>query len=163
MKTIKVGFSRPKSWFVPFSWLIRLFLWTPYSHVYVKYHSDSLDRDIIYQASGLKVNFVGNTLFQTEELVVKEFSLNIPDDFYNKMLQESVDEAGVPYSMMQIFNTLGYLLFKTEFFKNKIAGYDCSRLVAQILEIDPQYNLPPLSIVTPKDVYNYLEKKEQNG
>src|SRR5258708_2144045 len=108
MKTIKVGFSRPKAWFVPFSWLIRLCLKTPYSHVYIKTHSDSLNRDIIYQASGLQVNFVGNILFESKENIVKEFSLDISDEIYTNMMQDSIDIAGGPYSMWQIFNTLGY-------------------------------------------------------
>src|SRR5690349_251313 len=105
MKTIAIGFSRPKKFNI-LSWLIMKVQRTEYSHVYVRFHSDSLDRDLIYQASGLQVNFVGGTLFKDHHLTVKEFSLSVTDETYKNTLQFAVDKAGMPYSIKQLFGIL---------------------------------------------------------
>lgn len=101
MKQITVGFSRPKSW-KPFAWLIMTAYGTPYDHVYIKFHSDSCQRDIIYQASKMMVNFVGTTVFESENIVVKEFKLQISDENYLALMQFAIDNAGKPYSMKEV-------------------------------------------------------------
>jgi uncharacterized protein YycO len=157
MKKVSIGFSRPVK-FKILSWLIRKVQRTEYSHAYIKFHSDSLDRDLIYQASGLQVNFVGKTLFEEDHVIVKEFDLQISDEAHKKALQFAVDRAGMPYSIKQLFGILIYNLTGNQVLKDGRSGYVCSELVAQMLSEDLGITITKdLDIVTPKDVYNILE------
>jgi hypothetical protein len=101
MRTIVVGFSRPKKWNL-LSWLIMKIQRTNYSHVYVKFYSNSLERELIYQASGLQVNFVGSILFYNHHLAVKEFELDVSDESHINALRFAVDKAGTPYSIKSL-------------------------------------------------------------
>lgn len=102
MKRIIVGFSRPKKW-KPFAQLIMAVEKTNYDHVYVRLHSDTYQRDIVYQASGLQVNFMSTSVFADNNVVVKEFYVDVSDDNYIKMMQFCIDSAGKPYSLKEIF------------------------------------------------------------
>lgn len=158
MKKIIVGFSRPKKWNI-LSYLIMKFQRTNYSHVYVKFRSESLNRDLIYQASGLQVNFVGSSLFYEHHIVVGEFELEISAEIYKKTLQFSVDKAGSPYSMKQLFNILLYTFTGKSILKDGRNAYICSELVGEILSDNFKIVIDKdLDIVTPKDIYKILSK-----
>lgn len=164
IKLIQVGFSRPKAKFVPFADAIRAVLGTPFSHVYIKFKTDSFDRVLIYQASGLLVNFIGESRFAVEENVITEFSLEVSEDTFIKTVQFAIDNAGVPYGISQIFGILyvkALALFGVKAknpFRNGNSNYVCSELVAQILKeiigLDVQYDL---DLITPKEVYELLK------
>lgn len=155
MKNITIGFSRPKGNICPcFSWGIRLFQgWTPYSHVYVKIKSKSFDRELIYQASGTQVNFMGSKLFYERVHMFNEFKLQIKDEDYIEMMRFCIDNAGKPYSMMDIFA----ILFKNEKLLDGREKFICSELVGIILK---NYAKIPINkktgMLTPKNIYNLL-------
>jgi hypothetical protein len=170
MANIVVGFSRPRAWFEPFSWLIRIvegtpWRWCPYSHAYIKYYNSYADRWEIFQASGLKVNFIGETLFDSEEVIYKEFVIPVSDGCAQKTVQFSVDNVGLPYAIMEIVG-FGWVLFMNAFgkkIKNPFStnsAWFCSQLTETILnEImnagDP---LDP-AVCSPKDLCLFLETK----
>ena len=165
MDSIVVGFSKPKGWFEPFSWLIRLVTWSAYSHAYIKYYNSYASRWEIFQASGLKVNFVGATLFDSEEVICKEFTIPITTQAKLELVQFAIDNVGKPYGVGQIFGIL-WVLFMRAFgikVKNPFASSSsdfCSELTEEVLnkivgEGDP---LDP-SASTPKDLCVFLESK----
>lgn len=136
---ITIGFSKHKG-FAPLSWLIMLCEGTPFSHAYIKVHSASLDRNIIYQATGAGVNFVGEQLFDQSAQVVYEFKIPLEKASHNKLLQWAVDNAGKPYGHMQMVGLglvrLAKLLglrIKNPF-PNGTGSYVCCELVAAALE-----------------------------
>ena len=153
MKNITIGFSRPKGKICPcFSWGIRLFQgWTPYSHVYIKINSKSLDRDLIYQASGTQVNFMGSELFYGHVHVFEEFEIQIKDEDYIEMMKFCIDNAGKPYSARDILA----ILFSSEKLLDGREKFICSELVGIILE-DYADISSGKKIPTPKDIYNLL-------
>jgi hypothetical protein len=165
MNQIIVGFSRPKAWLEPFSWLIRLVCWAPYSHTYIRFYSATYDRWLIYQASGLKVNFIGQTMFNQLEDVCDEFTVPVCSKTITNTVKRAIDNCGSPYGISQIVG-LGWVLFMKIFGKNvknpfySGSSYFCSELVTDILteiksvddEMDP-------STATPKDVYDFLISK----
>lgn len=166
MKSIIIGFSKPKAWFSPFSWLIRFVERTPYSHVYIRFFSDTFARNIVYQASGRAVNFMGWNLFISKEYSIEEFELSIEDDSHRAMMQYCIDEAGVPYGVLSIFG-IGYRLFmgllnKTvgNPFPSGDASFFCSKLAENIINkfSDQKIPLNPESVL-PKDIYTYLESR----
>ncbi len=158
MKKIYVGFSRPKGKLCPcFSWGIRAFQgWTPYSHVYVKIESKSFERDLIYQASGLQVNFMGSNYFYEHVHMIEEFEVSISDENFKKMVQFCIDNAGKPYSKRDI----AAILFQKEEWLDGRDKFICSELAAIILEdyTDVSFN-KPLGLVTPKNIYEMLKNR----
>lgn len=155
MKKLIVGFSRPKGKLFPcFSWGIRLFQgWTQYSHVYLKFKSSSLSRDIIYQASGLQVNFIGKKMFYDHVHVIKEFELELTDADYIQMMKFFIDNAGKPYSIKDIIA----ILFNKPNLSDGNDSFICSELVALVLNryIGISFN-KPLGLLSPKDVYKII-------
>lgn len=157
MKTIIIGFSKPKAKFVPLSWLIRAFMKTRYSHVFLEIPFNNLNRRLIFQASGSKVNFISRESFEKEHLIVAEFKITISDEKFKKLVQNAIDLVGEHYSILQLVNTAIYKLFKINPFDNEIKGWDCSKLVASTLatNLDLDTNID-LDVVTPKDIFKYL-------
>jgi len=158
MKYITIGFSRPKGKKFPiFSWGIRFFQgWTDYSHVYLKFSSNSLDRDIIYQASGTQLNFMGSKIFEDHAHMIEEFVLEINDTDYRSLLQFCIDNAGKPYSIRDI---LAILLKSRKLLDNE-SGFVCSNLMGYILQNYLKITLnKDYEMYTPKDIYSILKFK----
>lgn len=159
MKTVAIGFSRPKKW-MPLAWIIQKVQRTDYSHVYIKFTSDKYQRNLIYQASGLQVNFVGEAVFKDHCEIVKECVIQVSDETYTKMMTFAIDKAGYPYSIKQLFNIVLYMCTgKAHILGTGRDSYVCSELAAEMLK--SILNVPiseDLDIITPKDVDNSLEK-----
>jgi len=139
MKTIYIGFSKPKSWFVPLSWAIRKIEGVPFSHVYIRFKSDSLDRDIIYHASKTMVHFMGKERFDKEAIIVEEYEFKIPDAIYKHMLQYAIDKAGISYGSIALIG-LGFVKLARFFgfkirnpFSDKDGSYICLELIGSLL------------------------------
>ena len=158
MKTLIIGFSRPTT-FKLLSWLIQKIEKTEYSHVYAKFYSSTINRQIIYQASGLEVNFVGSELFYKNHIAVKEFSISVSDEVYLETMRFAVDSAGMPYSIKQLFGILFYMLTGKVPVGDGRRGYVCSELMGQMLTQKLEKSVTKdLDLVLPKDIYNLLDK-----
>src|ERR1051325_226822 len=162
MKSISVGFSRPNRW-KPFAWLIMKAYNIPYDHVYIRVHSDKHDRDLIYQASGIAVNFMGPAIFDSNNVIVKEFKIDIADDKYQALMQFAIDNAGKPYGIKEVVGLawvrVMQLCGKTvkNPFKDGGATYVCCELVGHILEQFAGVDIPgSMYDWNPKDVYDFL-------
>lgn len=163
MKTITLGFSKSSKSFAPFSKLIMWVQQTPFSHVYIKIHSTNLDRDIIYQASHLAVNFMGSIRFLQEEIVYQEFILHVSDQSYNKTMKFAIDNSGVPYGILQVIG-IGWVLLLQKFnktvsnpFPNGNSNFVCSELIADILKECLGENIQfDADTVTPKEMYDFV-------
>lgn len=167
MRRIIVGFSRPKKW-KPFAQLIMAVDGTNYDHVYIKLHSDTYQRDIIYQASGLQVNFMSTSVFTSENIVVKEFYVDVSDENYVKMMQFCIDNAGKPYSVKEILG-FGWIKLAKVFGKTvsnpfKIDGNEwvCSILADYILENFADKDIPgDYEDADPPVIFNALDGKAE--
>jgi hypothetical protein len=160
MKTITIGFSKPKNKIFPiFSWIIRAYLKTPYSHVYIKFQSDSLNRDIIYEAVGNGVRFVGTNEWKKHAEEVKSYELNIKECNYVSIMQYCIDHSGQKYGLAQ---NVGIFLADVFNWKNNPfrAGKNCSELIAEILQVEGYKFTKPLNLVTPKDIDEVLGGKK---
>lgn len=164
MITVKIGFSRPKSW-KPFAALIMFAYDIPYDHVYIKFHSNSFDRDVIYQASSIMVNFMSPVIFEQNNLVIKEFSLEISDPNYKSMIQFAIDNAGKPYGIKQCFGLAIVRIYELlgKRIKNPFADggatYVCCELGEYIIEEFDNIKLPfDQDTVNPKEFYDFMEQ-----
>lgn len=158
---IVIGFSRPKK-FKIMSYIIRLLERTKFSHVYLKINIDTLDRELICQASGIQVNFVGDTLFKEQNETIEEFEIHNVEDVESEVLKNCVDLVGKPYGIKQLLGLLvvqiaGFFGKKIKNpFADKTKTYICSELVGQILTTHFEYNIADLDTLTPKDIYLLL-------
>jgi len=169
MKLITVGFSTPKHSTV-FSKLIRFFINKPYSHVYIKYYSDKYDRFLIYQSSGLKVNFCNINNFYRNNIVINEYIFKITEEQYVKIFQDSIDLVGESYGLKEVFG-LGIVQLFNLFGKsinnpiNEKAKWFCSELIGRLLLTigfitQEEFNLNNL---TPKDIEDIIKKRIIDG
>jgi hypothetical protein len=163
MDEIVIGFSRPKAWLEPFSWLIRLVTWSLFSHAYVKFYDDELDRWIVFQASGLKVNFIGQVMFDSIEDIYEEFVIPVSGATKKSVMQGAIDKCGSPYGIGQCLGFL-WILFMRLFgkrVKNPLysgSSYFCSEMVSDVLTEIGVGDLDP-SAMDPKDVRDFLVSK----
>jgi hypothetical protein len=162
MRKIIVGFSRPKKFLKPFSWAIRLIERTPYSHVYIRSRSENLGVDIVYQASGLQVNFMGLQRFRDHAVTLAEFEFEMPDEMYKNFMRWAITNSGADYSMKQPLGILLIKLFnlRDNPFANGRSAWVCSELVGFVFDaflgvkIDPKV----LDIIGPKGIFKLCEE-----
>lgn len=163
---IIVGFSTHKTFNV-LSKLIQLVEHTDFSHVYIRFYSKSIDRYLIYQASGLQVNFCGLEHFYEKNKTIAEFRIKVDPETKRQLLMDAVDLAGKPYGMKDLIG-IGLVRFCSLFkikIKNPFADgsktYICSELASTFL-VKLGYTIQDLDSATPKDVYDIL-RGQSNG
>jgi len=139
MTTLVVGFSKRKG-FAPLSWVIMLCEGTKFSHTFIHVYADSIERDLIYQATGSGVHFVGRKAFDECAEVIESYPIQISEEDKKKLLQWSVDNAGKPYGYWQIVG-LGLIRLAKLIglriknpFSNGDKAYVCCELVVAALK-----------------------------
>lgn len=162
MDKIIIGFSKGRG-FVPISWLIKLFEATPYSHAYLKFHSESLDRTLVYEATGKGIYFKSIQDFNNRSIVVDEYELPINMEQKKRLMRFCIDNSGKSYGQLQI---LCILLKKSlekiginigNLFPNSNKQFICSELAAKCLEIIDIKLTEDLDLISPKDLKKYVE------
>lgn len=158
MKSVIIGFSKPIT-FKLHAWIIEKIDRAPFDHAYLRFHSDTLNRDLIYQSTQRGVEFVGLTLWQKTTIPVQEFLLLVDDSSYTQLMQFCVDNAGIPYGFMAV---IGEGLVKlgvcsTNPFNMGLDKEFCSEIVARCLNaVDPaQFKLDAANL-SPSDLNQIL-------
>lgn len=140
MKTIIVGFSTPRKPSI-FSKLIRWADKTEYSHVYLYWEWPLIERQVIYQASKLAVNFESNITFDSHALRIEEYEVQLSDQCHKEIMQFCMDNSNKPYGVKEI---LGFAYVKIcgwigqkvhNPFPTHGASFVCSKLGAEILQM----------------------------
>ncbi len=161
MANITIGFSRPKTW-KPYAWLIMKLYNTSYDHVYIKFYSESYQRELIYQASGIRVNFMSHEIFFNDNICIAEFDIGVSEEDKKKTIQFAIDNCGKPYGIKAAIG-LGIVRICEMFgktIKNPLDDgqktYVCCELAAQILiNIGYKFN-KDVDNISPKDLNNFL-------
>lgn len=161
---IVFGFSKPKSKFKIGAKIIQFAENSSYSHVYIMWKSESINRILIYQASGHGgVNFMNIDNFFKNNIVIKEYYCHETEIEKTLLMQYCIDHAGEDYGYLQLIGIAYYRLMA--FFKKKVSnpfphGQVCSEVAVSILrnifnvistDLDQE-------ISGPKDVDNLLYK-----
>lgn len=137
MRKIYIGFSKSRKKLAFFSWLIRLWENTKYSHAYVIFPLEKYDTNLIYQASGSMVNFMGEKAFMEKHKPVYMYEVIIDENAYYRAMDYSIKHAGYKYAFKQIIGIM-FMRF-AKWFGKKISnpfdgkGYICTELVAEIV------------------------------
>lgn len=159
MKTIIIGASKNT---LIGSKAIQWWMDTNYSHVYARWHLNTQNRDIIYQASHGMVHFIALENFLKTNEIVEEFELNLTDEQFAKFSSKCIDLAGQKYSKLQLVQ-----IFLSDITNGKIhtedqKGYICSELMCELLEELGYKFDKPKYLITPKDIMETL-KRDKNG
>lgn len=161
--SIIVGFSAPINKKLG-SEVIKWYLKTEYSHVFISWRSDSLQRDMVYHAANGMVHFINKENFLKNNIIIKEYIIPIDNNCKNKIIRKCVDLAAVDYGYDELLKIIIKdlcikLSVKCEFINSK--GFICSELVAEILEevFVKKFNKSKY-LLTPKDIEEFIK---QNG
>jgi SHS2 domain-containing protein len=157
---IIIGFSRPKKWFKPFSWIIRALYNTEYSHVYVRWRSVGADADVAYEASGTSVHFTCKQVFEERTLCLHEYEIDITKEQYKKLLHYCMTHAGVDYGLKQAFGIALVEIFnlnKNPYSDGRMSQV-CSEVVMHVLEevVGAETGLD-FDTASPKDIKRFLD------
>lgn len=167
MKNIIIGFSRPKSKLAIIAHMIRLFEGkTPYSHVYLKWYSESLNRYLIYEARGNGVNFTNIKSFEEHNVIVYESSLIVNKEEKQDIMQFCIDNARTNYGYSQVLGIgLVKLLKKVGItIKNPFtSGNVCSEIAAKILTMLNIEVKEDLNLIGPRYIFEVLNGPSQNN
>lgn len=165
---LQVGFSKPKRRCPVLSWAIRLVEKTDYSHVFIRWKSDWLEREIVYEAAGAMVSFKEGKRFNKKSEIVHLYEIECSDASRKRVIQFAMDNSGAPYGVKQLLG-LGWVRLMRAFnkdvrnpFSDGKATWVCSELVSEVLrELD--YNIPIQSDnISPKDIFDILQNNYKN-
>ncbi len=153
MKTITLGFSKPKG-FKVFSFLIRKFEDTPYSHSYVIINSEYIERRYVFQASGTTVNYESLDNFLAHADPISEFEFEIDEEKYKEILRYCIDNANKSYSLRSIVQIVWKRLFGSRLLRgDNNAKFICSELAYEVLKRITDVPAVNPDLVTPKELY----------
>lgn len=150
-----IGFSYPKKFKIG-AWLISKWIGKPYSHVYIRFDSPKIGSTIYHAANGM-VHFRSETNFLKDNIVVKEYKLEVIPEKRHDILLHCMNLSGEPYGysellkivFMDICAFLGCMLIKT--YNGK--GYICSELIGDVFD----YNWKkPKHLLKPNDIEEAL-------
>jgi len=167
VKRVKIGFSKSKKNLALFSWAVRVYQRTKFSHIYIILETPFLGSDTVTHASEGKVLSMSDYQFNKRHEVIEEILIEVSEENYNEMLLELHKVSGDDYGVMQNIGILLVDLLNSLNIKIKNPwqqGWNCSEFVCVMLQkckpelvenIDPQ-------TVTPKQLYNLLKKEDKN-
>ena len=158
MKKITIGFSKSIINFPVWSWLIRWYLKTPYSHVFIKFYSENIERELIYESVGKQgVRFINKSNWEKKSKLVKEYKIEINDDNYKKILQWCIDNSGEEYALYQNIGVVISDILKLN--KNPAKkGMNCSEAIYYILKLEGYKIDKEPNLITPKDIDELLSR-----
>lgn len=169
---ITVGFSTTRKW-RPLSWAIKFVEKTEYSHVYLKFRSDKLAREFIYQASDDNLNFMNMQMFLKKNIVVEEYIIPVSPEEKRAIMQYCIDTIGIPYGKVQLVG-MGLVRLSRIWFNRKIANpfkdgektQVCLELVGRALKIlgahVDEEMLEEGGLVWMNEIVRKFSKKRQN-
>ena len=186
-KKLVIVFSRPKSWKI----FAELIMWwdkhrydseIKISHGAGKFVASSWERDLFYQAAGIRTHFMGGKHFNDINTIVEQYELEVPEEFVVKIGQRCVDREGKPYAIKQVLgqiivNLVWLLTFGKIEIKNPWSDGDAEtscieewgRILAECLDLPMPLDLDNVSVKPFRDwiaslpIAKKIESEEMNG
>lgn len=133
---LKIQFTRPPGKFKPLSYLIRKILGTKYSHVLARWQAAQGKIDLVWEAAGSSIRFLGPIAHAGRYEVVREFKIPLTRAEYKRMIKYTHKYAHVNYGRWQLVGMLIARIFRLN--KNIISQGEaeqvCSEAVAGLLK-----------------------------
>lgn len=99
MKTFYVVLVKPKAKFVPFSWIIRLFQGTKYSHC--EFNFNISNRNMYYGAVKPSVRLSNEHYFLEKYEIIKKFSITLEDELFGEIRAMVMEYSNSPYPVLE--------------------------------------------------------------
>lgn len=160
MTSLFIGCSRPKGYFKPYAWLIMLWDWCTFSHVYIRFRAPSSEQWIAFQASGTHVNFYSWENFKSVAHVVKEYNFELDPESFIEFYNWALSTLGSSYGMKTVLGIplKKMLKLKRNPFADGAQSWFCSELVARALKQFLHVNIRGLESAGPKKVMRICEE-----
>jgi hypothetical protein len=139
--------------------LLQWWMNTDYSHVYAQWTLKSQQRDIVYQASHGMVHYQSKENFLRDNIISREFHIELTDDQFRRFSAKCIDLAGEGYSKIELLQVFlsdvshGAIKFADQ------PGYICSELMCELLEELGITFDKPKYLVRPDDIVKALEAR----
>lgn len=163
IRTVHIEFTSPKGKLFPFfSWAIRAFECTKYSHVRIKW-VNSVGKTLIYEASGSHVKLIGTYAAEQNPVHVHyTHSFDLTNEQYRKLIG-LFDYANVDYGVWQIFGIAFARMFglKKNPFSSGKSSMVCSELVALFLNDVLGMDIPQeeFDLIGPRGIKKLLDSR----
>lgn len=163
---IVIGFSTAIHTNTPIAPMIRRFEGTEFSHVYIRYWSEGLQRHLILQSNIDNVNFTNEEHFFKHNKIIDEFAFHVDPSVKVAVLQKAIDRLHIPYGKLQLVGMGVAQLWKrwtgkwiSNPFKDGEKSQVCSELAGHVL-IEAGYWLPvdKLEVMGPKWLYERVNE-----
>ncbi len=163
MKKIRVGFSSPKNHkFAIFSWIIKKYEDTPYSHAYIRWFT-RWDLWLCYHAANTMVHFLSPSMFADQIEIYKEFEFEIEDAQFDKLMRFCITHVGKPYSLWEVLS-IPFKKLGISYYTNNEKKQYCAELVTRALEaIEGRKFMENADKVGMKELYEYVKDKYYFG
>ena len=153
---MEFGFSTPKKWRVT-SWLLRKWMGTPYSHVYMKFYNGFTGEFVVYEASYGDVHRQAYKNFEESNKIINEISFDLEREDMKRAVAFLDDQLQKPYGYAALFGIILNQLFGISFGHDGDKKFICSELVArafpEVFNTDGK-----VDYATPRDIYEILEE-----
>lgn len=163
MTTIYLALTSPKGNFKPFSWLIRWYQRTPYSHVATVFSKQYLeaDNDMIFEAAAGSVRIINDRFFYPHVKIHRLYCIDIEQRAVDMAYRRAMHYMGSDYSVLE---NLGLAFGKTFGLKTNPLGYGdirhkCSETafyILQALGFDFSQNAMNPDLIDVKDIDKIL-------
>lgn len=162
MKFLTIGFSTNKK--SKTSAIIRWYLKTKFSHTYLYFKLEEFDQYTVFQAVGEGgAQFISADTFLAHNTVVSEFKIPLSEEQYKIVLNRCHELSGDSYGFLQNIGMVLARMFRLK--KNPFRKHrNCSEIIAEcIIKIDSKAFKKDLNLITPKDIYTYLQRNYHDG
>lgn len=102
---IEIVFTRPKSFWAPVSWLIRLLLWAPYDHCALKLGH------WFFEALSDGSVFTSEIDFHRKNKIIAAFEITLSEEQFSRLKTEIHKLKGIPYDWKGVMAIGLYRLF----------------------------------------------------
>jgi hypothetical protein len=106
MYQLKIQFTTPARGLKPMSWLIRRILGTKYSHVLARWNAAQGKIDVVWEAAGDGIRFLGPIAHVGKYNIVKEYVIELNKQEYFKLIEYTHKYAHVKYGKLQLIGML---------------------------------------------------------
>lgn len=161
---IKIAFSKPIGFKIGAE-LIAWWMGEQYSHVLIIFEYPDSRAAVFHAAHGM-VHFKSLDNFLKDNIIVKEYQIELSKENQSTFFDDCMDLAGEEYSVEELAQILAvdlaFMLFKRDIGSKEMSGYICSELVGKfcIDRLSIQFNKPTY-LLKPNHIDIALMRREQ--
>ncbi len=129
MQQLKIQFTRPAGKYKLLSWLIRKILDTSYSHVLARWQGARGKVDIVWEAAGSYIRFLGPIAHANKYNVIHEYVVELDKAEYVRLIEYTHRYAHVDYGKWQLLGMLLARLLRLK--KNPISQGEAEQVCSE--------------------------------